>query len=131
MLQRTGALARLVFVDLIGSVVWFPVWWYTKGLKQMIAWCADGLRYRARQYGIGLWIRNFFVPMFAQYDWEGRLVSVGVRFFVILGRCIALVAEGVVYVFLVLCWVTVPPLALALAIQNILAGALTRTPVTM
>jgi len=122
MMQRTGALARLVFVDLIGSVVWFPVWWYTTGLKNMIVWCVEGINYRRRQYAIGLWVRNFFVPMYAQYDWGGRLVSIWMRFVVIIGRSLGLVLEGLAYAFLVVCWCVVPPLALVLALQNIIYG---------
>ncbi len=122
MMQRTGALARLVFIDLFGSVIWFPVWWYTTGLKNMIAWCVEGLSYRARQYAIGIWVKNFFVPMFAQNDWTGRLVSIWMRFVIIVLRSIGLVVEGLVYVFMVICWCVIPPLALALALQNILSG---------
>jgi hypothetical protein len=123
MLQRSGALARLVFVDLIGSVFWFPVWWYTVGLKKMIEWCVDGLRYRAKQYAFGIWIRNFFVPMYGQYEWTGRLISVFMRFVVIVGRGIAIGVEALVYLAFAVAWIVLPPLALVMAVQNILNGA--------
>jgi len=124
MMQGTGSLARLLFVDLIGSVVWFPIWWYTTGIKKLIQWCHDGLRYRVRQYSFRIWIKNFFVPMYGQYDWEGRLISVFMRFVVLVGRSIALVAEFVIYVILVFGWAIVPPVAFFMALQNILAGSL-------
>ncbi|MFA6099557.1 MAG: hypothetical protein WC750_01605 [Patescibacteria group bacterium] len=123
MLQGTGALARLLFVDLIGSVAWFPIWWYTTGIKKMIQWCLDGLHYRIRQYSFAVWIKNFFVPMYGQYDWQGKLISVLMRTVVLIGRSIALVAEAVIYVFLVLAWAIVPPLVFILALQNIMSGA--------
>lgn len=122
MLQGTGALARLLFVDLIGSVAWFPIWWYTTGLKKMIQWCLDGLHYRIRQYSFAVWIKNFFVPMYGQYDWQGRLISVLMRTVVLIGRSIALVAEALIYIVLVLAWAIVPPLVFILALQNILLG---------
>lgn len=122
MLQGTGALARLLFVDLIGSVLWFPVWWYTTGIKKMIQFCIDGLRYRIRQYAFAIWIKNFFVPMYGQYDWQGRLISVFMRFVVIVARGFALVFETLAYVFLVFCWALVPPLAFFMALQNIISG---------
>lgn len=122
MLQGTGALARLLFVDLIGSVLWFPVWWYTTGIKKMIQFCIDGLRYRIRQYAFAIWIKNFFVPMYGQYDWQGRLISVFMRFVVIVARGIALFFEALAYVFLVFCWALVPPLAFFMALQNIISG---------
>jgi hypothetical protein len=124
MMQRSGALARLVFVDLIGSVLWFPIWWYTKGLTKFISWCYEGLLYRYKQYAFRVWIKNFFVPMYAQYDWTGRLISIGMRFFVILGRGIAIFIEALAYLFLVLCWCLVPPLAIMMALQNMYASIL-------
>ena len=123
MMQRSGALARLVFVDLFGSVLWFPVWWYTTGLKRFINWCYEGVLYRYQQYAFDIWIKNFFVPMYAQYDWTSRLISIGMRFFVIIGRGIALAVEACAYAFLVLMWVLVPPMACVLAVQNIISGA--------
>ncbi|MDD2731379.1 MAG: hypothetical protein PHW33_04640 [Candidatus Portnoybacteria bacterium] len=123
MLQGTGALARLLFVDLIGSVAWFPIWWYTTGIKRMIQWCLDGLNYRVRQYAFAVWIKYFFVPMYGQYDWQGRLISVFMRTVVLIGRAIALVAEALAYVFLVFVWALLPPLAFILALQNIMSGA--------
>ena len=125
MLQGTGALGRLLFVDLIGSVAWFPIWWYTTGIKKMIQFCIDGLRYRVRQYAFAIWIKNFFVPMYGQYDWQGRAVSIFMRFVVIVGRGIALAAEAIIYVFLVFCWAVIPPVAFILALQNILSGTFT------
>lgn len=121
-MQRSGEIAKLVFIDLLGSFVWFPIWWYTTGLKKFINWCWQGLQYRYKQYAFEVWIKNFFVPMYAQYDWTGRLISVFMRFFVILGRGIALAVEGLAYGFLILCWAVIPPLALVMALQNIFAG---------
>lgn len=122
MLKSTGALARLLFIDLLGSLAWFPIWWYTTGLKKMISWCIDGLNYRIKQYSFKIWLKNFFVPMYGQYDWQGRIISVFMRFVVIIGRGIALVAEAIIYMVLILCWMTVPPLAFFLALQNIVSG---------
>jgi len=127
MLQRSGALARLVFVDLIGSVFWFPIWWYTVGLKKMIDWCVEGLRYRAKQYAFGIWIRNFLVPMYGQYEWAGRLISVLMRFVVIVGRGIAIVVEGIAYFALVIAWIIIPPVALVMSLQNIVSGTFVRS----
>jgi len=124
MMQRSEALARLIFVDLLGSIIWFPIWWYTKGLQKFINWCYEGLRYRYEQYAFRVWIKNFFIPMYAQYDFVGRLISVGMRFFVILGRGIALLIEAFIYLGLIACWVIIPPLAILMALQNMYAGIL-------
>jgi hypothetical protein len=118
MKSRAGAVAQLLFVDLAGSVAWFPVWWYTKGLQKVIAASFAALRYRSRSYALTLWIKNFFVPMYGQYDWTGRLVSVFMRAVVIIGRSIALLAEAWVYLLGAVIWVLLPPVALLLAVRG-------------
>jgi len=123
MINRTNEFARLIFVDTFGSLFWFPAWWYTIGLKKAIQWGMDGLNYRYQQYALKLWVKNFFIPMYGQYDFAGRLVSVFMRAVVIAGRSIALVLEGVVYLIVIIVWVIIPPLAFTLVIQNLVSGA--------
>lgn len=115
-------MARLIFVDLLGSVAWFPVWWYTKGftLIRTKAWAA--LRYRSQSYGFKIWIRNFFVPMYGQHDITGKLVSVFMRFIVLIGRSIAIVVEAVIYGAGLLLWLAAPAVLSLLALSSFAAG---------
>ncbi|MFZ2804274.1 MAG: hypothetical protein WA001_03550 [Patescibacteria group bacterium] len=122
--SRGGAVAQLVFVDLLGSVVWFPVWWYTTGFMRVVARASAGLKYRSRQYGLKIWIANFFVPMYGQYDLTGRLVSVFMRFVVLVGRLVALALEAVAYAVLIAAWVMAPVLFLLLAVSSFIQGTL-------
>lgn len=118
MKSRIGAVANLLVVDLAGSIVWFPVWWYTRGLQKVINAAIAAVSYRVRAYSFRIWLRNFFVPMYGQYDWTGRLISVFMRLVVLVGRLIALVVEIVIYVIGVALWILLPPVALILAIQG-------------
>lgn len=120
--SKGGAVARLVFIDVFGSLAWFPAWWYTTGLMRVIHAAGRGLAYRRAQYGFRIWIRNFFVPMYGQYDLTGKLVSVFMRFVVLVGRAIAYVVEAIVYLAGILCWAVAPILFLALAVINGLRG---------
>ncbi|MFA5129429.1 MAG: hypothetical protein WC477_00750 [Patescibacteria group bacterium] len=118
MRSRTGSVAQLLFGDIAGSIIWFPVWWYTRGLNRVIRKAEDAISYRWRAYAFGIWLRNFFVPMYGQYDWTGRLISVFMRFFVMLGRLIALVVEIIVYFLGIVFWIFLPPVSLMLALQS-------------
>jgi hypothetical protein len=116
--SRVGAIARLVFIDLLGSVVWFPVWWYTKGLSLVISKVVAALRYRYQEYSFRIWIKNFFVPMYGQHDLTGRFVSVFMRFVVLVGRSVAIVGEALFYVVLLVFWLLAPPCTLLFAFWN-------------
>lgn len=119
---RVSAIARLLFVDLLGSVAWFPVWWYTTGLSLAAGKAWQALRYRSQAYAFRIWIRNFFVPMYGQYDLAGRLVSVFMRFVVLVGRGIALVAEALVYAAGLVLWGVAPPLTIVFFLMNAFGG---------
>ncbi|MBI4138934.1 hypothetical protein HY479_02175 [Candidatus Uhrbacteria bacterium] len=105
-------IARYVFLDLVGSIFWFPVWWYTKGLARVASLLIRWLRERSRQYGLKIWIKNFFVPMYGQYDIYGRLISVFMRTVILIGRSIALLVEALIYVIGLAIWLALPAVAL-------------------
>lgn len=94
MASRVGSVVGYVFIDLFGSFVRFPVWWYTAGFFETARSAKTSLGYSWRSLDISLWIKNFFVPMYGAYDWPGRLISILMRFVVIIGRLIYFVVEA-------------------------------------
>ncbi|MBP6944950.1 hypothetical protein KBD61_03135 [Patescibacteria group bacterium] len=122
MSSRVQAVASFVISDFFGSVLRFPLWWYTEGLMSLGAWRVRMLRYRARGYAIGLWVRNFFVPMYGTRDWVGRLISIAMRGVVILARLFALFIEALVSLVLVLLWCFAPILAIVFLLLNFSVG---------
>ncbi len=119
MTSRTGAVAKFVLVDFFGSVAWFPIWWYTVGLLGIMAAARNGLEYRVRSLGFKIWLKNFFVPMYGQYDLTGKLISIWMRFVVLIGRIIVLVAEAVGFTVGIILWVLIPIIAVLALLLNI------------
>jgi len=109
-----AGLMKLFLSETVGSVIRFPIWWYTEGLIETGRWCLRGLFYRWQSAGLRVWLANFFTPMYGQYDLAGRLVSVFMRFVVLIGRLIALVVEAVGYALLLAAWVLTPAVSLVL-----------------
>jgi hypothetical protein len=108
MSSRVGVISKMLVLDIFGSVAWFPVWWYTIGLRRVFLGSISAVKYRARTYSLKIWIKNFFVPMYGQYDFFGRLVSVFMRFVVLIAKVFALIVEAVIYAFGVIAWVFAP-----------------------
>ncbi len=121
---RGQAIARLLFIDVLGSILWFPAWWYTKGLLHVMEHIRQDLRYRWQAYGMRIWVKNFFVPMYGQYDLTGRLVSVFMRGVVLIGRLIAFGIEALVYGGAIVCWIVFPIGISLLLISNITVGVI-------
>ena len=120
MASRIESVAGFILWDIAGSIVRFPIWWYGPGLLGVVGWAKDGLVYRWRSYALGLWIRHFFTPMYGAYDWTGRLISILVRFVVILGRLFVLLVETLVYLFILFLWVLAPLFFVGMFLANAL-----------
>jgi hypothetical protein len=78
-----------------------------------------GLRYRWQSAGLSVWLANFFVPMYGQHDLAGRLVSVVMRFVVLVGRSIGLFVEAIGYLILLVTWVFLPTASFLMFVQSI------------
>lgn len=114
---------KLLLIDFAGSFLYFPVWWYTVGLKRLAYRFARDLKYRVASYGLKIWIKNFFVPMYGQHDWTGRLVSLWMRFVVLVGRVVGLAAEGILYALGLLVYAAAPALLGLLFVTGFIQGA--------
>ena len=120
MISKVRSVVSYFFIEGLGSVVYFPVWWYTKGWFGVLGSFGQALRYRWLSYGFRIWLKNFFVPMYGQHDWSGRLVSILIRFFVLVGRLIAFCIEALVYFVLAVAWIIALPLFLFFFVWTLL-----------
>ncbi len=82
----TGVAAEAVF-----DVVRFPLWWYSQGLVAASRFARDFVVGYERSLALSVWLKNIFVPMFGQHDWQSRIISVFMRVVNIIGRGLALV----------------------------------------
>lgn len=98
---------RLILEFLL-DLVYFPVWWYTGGVKRTAVFCFDILSEGNVHLAPFLWLKNIFVPMYGQTDWQGRLMSIFMRFFNVIFRSLALLIWSVVVWVLLLVWLALP-----------------------
>lgn len=122
MTSYLGAIVKLFSVDFVGSIVWFPVWWYTRGLRKVCRLAFAALCYRWKSYAFAIWAKNFFVPMYGAHDIWSRLISILMRSVVLLGRLIALCVEAILYAVGILLWIATLPAAIWLALSSFLAN---------
>jgi len=97
-----------IFFQFILDLFYFPLWWFTGGVAHAGRFCfvlwQDGNLYLAP----GLWLKNLFVPMFGQYDWQGRIMSFFMRLVNVLGRSLALLVWTFFTLMLFLLWLVFP-----------------------
>ncbi len=100
-------LQRLI-LEFFFDFIYAPIWWYTSGLARAGRFSARLVATGNAQFAPGLWLHNIFVPMFGQYDWQGRLVSFFVRLVNVIIRSLLLIL-WVIFSFVVfLLWIGIP-----------------------
>ena len=79
-----------LFLDIFLDVIFFPIWWYSTGAAYWGRRIWAFVRGGNERLAPGLWLRNIFVPMYGQYDWQGRLISFFMRVVQVVARSVAL-----------------------------------------
>jgi len=97
-----------ILLETIIDILLFPFWWYTRGAWRAVLYCARLFKYGNESLNPGLWLKNIFVPMFGQYDIQGRIISFLMRFAQIIARSIGLFLWLIVCVALFFCWLAIP-----------------------
>ena len=123
LLSYANIFVDLVVTDFMGSLVWFPIWWYSAGVRWVGLASCRALRYRWASDAFNIWLKNFFVPMYGAYDIWSRLISLLMRTVVLSGRLIALGVEAAIYVLGLLVWIAAPLVFGWLAVTNVLTSA--------
>ncbi len=120
MAQSTTSRA-LLFIgrEFVGDVIYFPVWWYSRGLSLtasslMRSWerLVDHLSLRI------LW-RTMGKPMYGDYTRSGRIISFFFRIFLLVTRIIVLAVWTAVDVVLFILWLAGPVVAIAMLLRQI------------
>ena len=99
----------------LGEMLYFPFWWYGAGAFQTARALFKFWLNQEKLLGVGIWVRNIFVPMYGQRDIAGRVISFIMRLFQIIIRGLALLFWLIFIIIAFLLWLALP-IALILAI---------------
>jgi len=97
-----------LLLEVIADILYFPIWWYTKGLAHAGSYCLQLFKDGNSRLAPVLWLENLLVPMYGQYDIQGRIVSFFMRLVQVFIRSIGLLAWFIICVWLFIVWLAVP-----------------------
>ncbi|MBI4090586.1 MAG: hypothetical protein HY422_01030 [Candidatus Komeilibacteria bacterium] len=105
-----AAAGRSIAVDIVGDVLYFPIWWYTSGLKYRLKRFMQSIGEMADHLALRLLLLNIFKPMFAQYDRTGRIISFFMRIVILIVRSVYFFIYSIVQMVIVVVWLLLPVL---------------------
>ena len=99
-----------ILAELVRDVLYFPLWWYSRGLINLLLGVKDFLVNKQKSLALYVWLKNIMRPMYAQDDLAGTLISFFVRLVQIIFRSVFLLFWSALAVLAVAAWLLLPPL---------------------
>ena len=94
------------------EIVYFPLWWYGPGFFRLVITLGKFIANKFTSLGLGVWLKNLFVPMYGQHDFAGRFISFFVRVIQIIFRAVAFMFFLFIATSFLLAWLLFPPVLL-------------------
>ncbi|KKQ56525.1 MAG: hypothetical protein US74_C0014G0002 [Parcubacteria group bacterium GW2011_GWA2_38_13] len=117
--QNLGYLtAKFIIVDVIGDILYWPIWWYSRGLKKLVLYIYHEIVYFESRIGLKMWLSNLFKPMYGQRDWQGRLISFFMRFVVLIYKTIRFILWIFLLFIIFFAWILIIPFCVYQLIFN-------------
>ena len=110
----------MLAADGFREVLHFPLWWYTTGLMRTLQWATSSIKGAPTFFGLDVWVKNLFVPMYGDESFVGRLISFGVRFFVVLVRGLVVVLFSFAVLVAAIVYVAILPLMIFMFIAHLM-----------
>lgn len=108
---------KLFTWDLVLSLATWPVWWYSRGLIEFSRFIRKHINQAWHNQALSILIKNWFKPMYAQWDWQGRIISFFFRTLMIGWRFVFFFIWLVVLLVLFVVWLIVPLLAVIMFVR--------------
>lgn len=106
------AILKDLLTDVFWSVLYFPLWWYGQGAKKIIIYSWQKVKAGWRNLALPILLVNFFKPMYGQKGFSAFLLSIGSRFFQVLGRLILMLLWVLLWLLILLLWFILPVFSL-------------------
>ncbi len=110
---------KVLIWELFKEVIYFPIWWYTQGLKRHLLFIWRSIVNLNRNLSLGLMLKNIGKPMFGQYDREGRIISFFMRLILLISRTFVFVLFSLFYFILLAAWPVLPLIVAWLIVNNL------------
>lgn len=108
--QKSLFLSSLQFIakDIIGDILYFPVWWYTVGLKKVYLGFWHQLISLINGFSLPILFRSILKPMYGDYTRSGRIISFFMRIIHVSVLTIGTVIWSIILMILFLAWMVIP-----------------------
>ena len=97
-----------LFLDTLIELFYFPLWWYSRGLKKAALFCWQKVKGGWRALSLSILLKNFFRPMYGQRGLTAYALSLNTHFWQIIWRFFLMAGRFVFWFLILLIWLVLP-----------------------
>ena len=101
------------------DILYFPVWWYSFGLRVFVRALWRELIEVEERLSIRILLKNIGRPMYADYTRSGRIISFFFRVFLIVVRTAVLMVWFIIESIALTLWLAAPVLAISMLVRQL------------
>lgn len=120
MLQLFFNTFKLFTWDLAANLGYWPIWWYGPGLADFFKLIINRITAAWHNRALDILLKNWFKPMYAQTDWQGRILSFFFRTLIIIWRMTFFIIWALILLVGLVLWFIIIPIALFMLIRLLL-----------
>ena len=105
-----GQASKTIFLDIIGEILYFPLWWYSAGLKRTFLYVLHSIKNTSLDLALPLMLKSMFKPMFGQADRQGRAISFFMRLILLFSRLLVFIILAILNLVILILWLALPVL---------------------
>ncbi len=110
---------RSILGQTLREFLLLPLWWYTKGALLVWGWIWQAIKNTSVLFGLTVWVKNLFVPMYGETGFSGRAISFFIRLFMIIGKGIGVAVWSLLLFIAFIIYLLFLPFALFSLLTNI------------
>ncbi|MFH1598447.1 MAG: hypothetical protein ABIB97_05295 [Patescibacteria group bacterium] len=99
---------KFIAKDIIGDILYFPIWWYSAGLKKLFMGLWNNLRSLASGLSLPILFRHLLKPMYGDYTKSGRAISLIMRLIQFAFLSVGVFIWAILLLTLALAWIILP-----------------------
>ncbi len=100
------------------ELLMMPIWWYTSGLVLALSMTKNSISNMVDFFGLRIWIKNLFVPMYGETTISGKIISFFVRLFMILVQSMGVILLSLLIVVAFFIYLIFLPIVAFLLLNN-------------
>jgi len=103
---------KILVIDIIGEIIYFPLWWYSSGLYRTGVFCLKGIKKQWENMGMAIHFKFLFKPMYAQRDFAGRMISFFARLIQLVFKLVSFLVIILLFLLVFSLWIVLPIIVL-------------------